>query len=141
VITEPARRIRVHKTTEGHAFELEILDAPAYCHSLDMAPSSREPMLSEGDWVVLLFAVWSGPDRDAIAAALDAATSFRVGVRLGVRPFDKHSETGHWCPEWQQTPGSPVWLFFHDGKLVHQEIGLLSTHELVSLAEKKLATP
>jgi hypothetical protein len=131
---------RVHKLTGGDSFRIEILDAPTHCYSLDMAPSSRETLISQGDWVVLLFAVWSEPDRGAITTALDAATEFPEGVRLGIRPFDEHSEIGRWCPACQQTFGSPLWLLFHNGKLVHQEIGLLSARDVASLAQRKLAT-
>ena len=98
--------------------------------SLQTAPDAREPMLAEGTWLVLGFAVWSVPDRQAIDVALSAAQAFRGNLLLGVRPFDDHAEFETWS-EAQERAGSPVWLLLRAGTLLSERMGQISVDDLV----------
>jgi hypothetical protein len=95
-----------------------------------MAPVEREPELNSGLWLVLVFAVWSGPDRTAVDTALSVAKEFRGEVRLGIRPFDKAEEALAWCPELKLRRTSPIWLILNNGKLERATFGPQTVEQL-----------
>jgi len=113
----------------GEYYEVKFESEPAYFHSLRMAPAEPEPMLNTGLWLILTFAIWSVPDRDAIASAMAVVRSLEGAVQLGVRPYDDPKEALTWMPEANVT-GSPVWLVMKNGQLVEREIGTRSAEEL-----------
>ena len=114
---------------ENGEYELILSGESAKATSLRAKPSEREALISGGVWLVLVFAVWSSPDRRAIEMALREVETLG-GVRLGIRPFDSHTELGTWCPEMPETWGSPVWIVLHDGRLVAHAVGMISAEEL-----------
>ncbi|HEX2569224.1 MAG TPA: hypothetical protein VH877_06645 [Polyangia bacterium] len=124
---------------DGGQFAVTFTGEPDYCRALSMAPESMEPELAEGLWLVLVFAVWSVPDRRAIAVALTAVKDLGGRVRLGVRPCDDPGETTGWCPEVEDGGATPQWLVLRDGRLVDARVGLLPPDELAALLAQHLA--
>src|SRR5687767_13162089 len=102
-------RFSVQRTADNR-WEVNLRDQPDYCCALPMAPNRMEPELKEGLWLVLVAAIWSGPDRIAIGQALSAVQEFRGKVKLGIRLFDDDAETRTWFPELPKYAASPVWL-------------------------------
>src|SRR5438876_866947 len=95
-----------------------------------MAPSEIEPELREGDWLVLVAAVWSGPDIAAISTALSAVKESGGRVKLGIRPFDKYEEVSEWCPDVTDTHPTPLWLILRDGRLSGVEHGVRTVDQI-----------
>jgi hypothetical protein len=98
-----------------------------------MAPEQMEPELKDGLWLVLVCAIWSGPDRLAIGQALSAVREFGGKVKLGIRMFDDDAETRTWFPELPKYPASPVWLILRDGQLDEMRMGGQSQSQLRNL--------
>lgn len=99
---------------------------------LPVAPAELDTILRSGRWLILCFAVWSGPDRAAIDTAL------AVGRRsprflVGVRPFDSFAEFASWCPQLRETPRSPIWLVLHDGRLTGSLVGGANETDILKL--------
>ncbi len=111
-------------------FELVIQNGPQNCKALPMAPSSIENELQDGLWLLLVFAVWSIQDRNAINTALELGKRLGDTVRVGIRPFDEHQEISNWCPNATKTYQSPVWLVLKKGKLVKEVVGLYPLEQL-----------
>ncbi len=105
-----------------------------------MAPSSRERELNCGNWIVLAFAVWSGPDIAAIDTALVAAKRFNGKIQLGIRPFDQYTEMKTWCPEARVSYQSPIWLLFQEGQLVAEFHGPQSQEQLIEIIQSQVGT-
>jgi len=124
---------KIHSNKNGR-FELLFIDEPEYCHALMMSPTLKEAKLSDGTWLILLFAVWSAPDLEAIKMAVTLAKKFNGQIQLGVRPFDEHQENWLWCPEIKAAFVSPIWLVFENGRVIVEHVGLRSEEEL----EKKI---
>jgi thioredoxin-like negative regulator of GroEL len=118
-------------------FELVFIDEPEYCQALMMSPTLKEAKLSDGIWLILLFAVWSAPDQEAIKTAVTLAKKFNGKFQLGVRPFDEHQENGLWCPEIKEAFASPIWLVFENGQLIAEHVGLRS-EELDNMIQNAL---
>lgn len=94
-----------------------------------------ESALKTGDWLVLAFAVWSQPDRNAIRTALDTVKDFEGKINLGIRPLE--DPTKHrWCPELQWNGTSPVWLLLKEGELIGQVDGEHPKEELVDIINR-----
>jgi len=123
------------KSLAGGSYKLVFEDEPAYCKALVMSPLAKESELTQGLWLVLLFAVWSVPDRSNIGVALSVVKEFNGKVFLGVRPFDNHDEIKKWCPEVKEKYGSPIWLVMKNGKLLKERTGLYSKEELKNLIQ------
>jgi len=121
----------------GPRYEIRFDGEPDYFRSLQMSPSELEPELRVGCWLVLVFAVWSMPDREAIDVAMSAARSFGGSVILGVRPFDEPEEALSWCPK-ANVPTSPIWLVFRDSSVVGLTTGTRSVEEVVQLVRPHL---
>lgn len=109
---------------------IKLLNQPSYCHGLRFAPDSMEVPLRSGAWLVMNFAIWSGPDIQAIQVALRAAKSFNGRIKLGIRPFDCHDELRRWCPPVKENCASPVWLLLKDGQLIHELACIRSEQEI-----------
>jgi hypothetical protein len=77
-------------------FQVVLSGEPPNCKPLSMAPEEMEPELKHGAWLILLVAVWSAPDRDAIRTALEVAKEFSNGFQVGLRIFDHYYETLAW---------------------------------------------
>jgi hypothetical protein len=103
--------------------------------ALAMAPAEMETVLRSGRWVVLGFAVWSGPDRAAIDVAIGAAGQLST-ARVAVRPFDDFAEFAAWCPGTPETTRSPVWLVLLDGVLIGARSGPTAIDGIVSFVEQ-----
>lgn len=121
--------------SENGKFELKFINEPEYCQALIMSPAKREAKLNDGIWLVLLFAVWSVPDIDAIKMAVTLAKKFKGKVKVGVRPFDYHQENQLWCPEIKETFASPIWLVLKDGQLIMEQVGRRTEEELTQMLE------
>lgn len=106
--------------------------APTRVTALEMGPERLEAKLADGAWLVLGFAVWSGPDRAAIDALCDLGSTLSEQVALGVRPFEDHREFDRWCPLRPATTGSPIWLVLQDGHMVAQRQGTLARDDLAA---------
>ena len=120
-------------------YQVVLHDAFEWCYPLEMAPDGREPELNSGDWLVLLFAVWSGPDLDCIRAVLDAAGLIGRSVSVGIRPYDDSSEARTWIPEVQELRGSPIWVLIRDGAIRWIDVGRLTVDEIVGMVKNRLA--
>ena len=125
--------LRYSKTADQ--FEVGFHEEPSYCHALPMAPSSREPELNCGNWIILVFAVWSGPDIASIDTALAAVKKFNGKVQLGIRPFDQYTEIKAWCPQARVSYQSPIWLLFQEGQMVTELHGPQSEDQLVKISQ------
>ena len=66
--------------------------------SLRMAPPAREAILETGSWVVLVAAVWSGPDLQEIESLVQHMGDLPPSVHAAVRPFDDRREFETWVP-------------------------------------------
>ena len=104
-----------------------------------MAAKELEPELRTGDWLVLVFALWSTPDVASIFDAIDAVPKIHTSVKLGVRPMVEIEETAVWCPGNVISPRTPVWLVFRAGKLCGQVDGRLTVNEVREFVEETLA--
>ena len=121
-------------------FKISLEGEPANCHALEMAPAKREAILDRGLWLILVFPVWSDPDRKAIEAALDLAKTQGEKLQIGVRPFDKKEELASWCPEAKREWASPTWLILKDGILTHQMFGPQSPKDVREILDLHLRT-
>jgi len=125
---------------EDGRYTVELGDGADLVVPLQMRPRSLEAELRTGRWLVLAFAVWSGPDRDAIATVLQVAKASSHQAKIAVRPFDSHDEFNRWCPSVTERFGSPVWLLLEDGNLIAERSGAQSLEELRALLEDSSAT-
>lgn len=116
-------------------YEVSFDDGPANLYALQMAPSRLEPELERGTWLIMSFAVWSSPDRAAIAVAARVAALSCGRLSVGVRPFDDHNELRSWCPGTKATAGSPVWSVLREGALIFEHAGLASAEWLLAVSE------
>ena len=114
----------------GEVFSVEFESEPDYCSALNMKPESIEEKLKRERWLILLFGVWSSPDRAAIDLALEFAKKYEGRFNLGVRPFNDFSENSNWCPELSGEYGSPIWLYYENGILKRKWIGAYDFVEL-----------
>jgi hypothetical protein len=104
--------------------------AHAYVLPLKMAPVKREPVLDRGTWLILLFAVWSAPDREQIATLMEIDQQLTKDLQFGVRPFDDRLEFRSWCPTLSDEWGSPIWLLLRDGEVAGKLVGTREKPEL-----------
>ncbi len=118
------------ETNMNNDYVIVFKDEPSFCYSLSMKQKHGEEIINTGLWLILLFAVWSMPERNAIQTALDAVKTFNGRVNLGVRPFDNHNEFKYWCDEIEEKYGSPIWLFFKEGVKLGELIGIRSENEI-----------
>ncbi len=142
------------ESNQQEQFYVRLENEPAFVHSLLMAPPSREPMLDEGDWLVLTFAVWSVSDQPSISVAIEFAKSLRGQLNVGLRPFESSDEFCSWSDvdienaslsDLQTEPttnggfrilitgnadATPIWLCFRNGANVGEHHGLLDLHGL-----------
>lgn len=98
--------------------------------ALAMAPATIEDFLLGGSWRILCVAVWSGPDIASARQLEDAVKGLELSVRVGIRPFERHSEFGAWMPELALTNGSPIWVSLELGKLRDVQIGTFSDSQV-----------
>ena len=149
------------KSDESGRFAVHLVSEPAFIQGLRMSPTTREPFLNVGDWVVLAFAIWTSHDRSAIASAIDAVKEMNGRVKLGIRPFEIPEEFSAWCGASNQEAGfvkmrreshgdkqfisidpvsgaTPMWLIFRDGEIVHSQSGLLSVWEIQDMIARHL---
>ncbi len=122
--------LKVKSSPEGRAV-LQFADVPEYCHALDAAPVTREPMLEQGRWLILAFARWSKHDINAVSAALEAVRHFGGAVQLGARPYDDPEEHRTWLPEIADETGSPAWALLENGVVRHRCSGPRSREALI----------
>lgn len=135
-------------------FQLILEHEPDYIAALPMAPSKLEAALTNGCWLVLVFAVWSSVDIQAIPTAIEVAKESNGRFNLGIRPFHDHKELKLWMPETHLPAHSstvilergrkpsqelfisgdrtrnPIWLFLKDGKLNSECAGSLTKDSL-----------
>jgi hypothetical protein len=112
---------------------LVLTGEPNYIVALTMAPDELEPELRYGSWILLAFAIWSGPDRIAVGDAISLAKALAGGVRLGIRPFDDHAEFSRWCPQVNEKHASPIWLVLRDGLLIRERVGVIGSEQFEDL--------
>jgi len=146
------------RAIDGDKWELLFSDEPSYIHALKMAPDSIESELKSGLWLIVVFPVWSGPDRHSVRAALACAKDYAGKFQLGVRPCDYHEEIYKWWPGGEAPSrsdpvltvlggprrnvhissdhsSSPIWLVMRDGRVVYQEAGPRSKEQLSELIQ------
>jgi hypothetical protein len=87
------------------------------------SPASREPYLSQGRWLILCWAVWSGPDRLTVHQLVRHRQAHRLPIQVGIRPFNDQSEFATWCLV-REKYQCPIWLVLDDSKLVREWVGL-----------------
>jgi hypothetical protein len=120
---------RLRTTPEGQ-FEVVIENPADNCHALAMSPSEMEEELRQGPWVVLLIAIWSVSDVDAIEQAVRLGQQFGEKIQIGMRAFDHHKETERWCSGVKEQYRSPIWLFLLDGETVAELVGHVTEEDL-----------
>ena len=133
----PRARYSVQRSADSR-WEVHLHDQPEYCRALPMAPNEMEPELKEALWLVLVAAIWSGPDQIAIGQALSAVQEFGGEVKLGIRLFNEDAETRTWFPELPKDAASPVWLLFREGQLQVMRIGGQSQKDLRDLLRQAI---
>jgi uncharacterized protein (TIGR02996 family) len=93
---------------------------------LRQASDALEPYIAVGRWLVLAWAVWSGPDRRAVQEAIAFADRYYPlpagECNVAIRPFDAEDEFRTWCPV-EVPSASPHWLLLDAGRLVEDRIG------------------
>ncbi len=104
---------KIFRIGEPNLGRLVFTDEPSNLVALEMAPPDREPELKRCEWLVLAFAIWSGPDQAQIAIASSIAFEF-PWLSVGVRPFDEFTEFEHWLPLPVRFK-SPVWVRISSG--------------------------
>lgn len=145
------------------AWEVVLTDEPPFVHALAMAPSSLEPELNSGTWLVVAFPVWSHSAIVSVHAAMDCAKEYQGAFQLGIRPFDAFQEFQRWWPS-GHTPnkqgssihygsqatvsskgdlritvdprGIPRWLGLREGSVVYSALGQRSLDDLKGLADR-----
>jgi hypothetical protein len=117
---------------------VSLHNEPPFCHALPGRPVVRETELDRGLWLVIVPAVWSVPDVEAIRSAIDAVARFEGRVTLGIRPYDDPGEVETWCPELAAAGGSPMWVLLDDGTVLMVDGGLRSEAQLVATIERAL---
>lgn len=122
-------RYRLHRVGGRYSLRLSP-ELKGKIVALQMAPSASEPELSRGTWLVLVFAVWSGPDIGQIRVLLDIAEHSQSPLLYAARPFDDRTELVRWCPDARETWSSPVWLVLANGRLLGQIEGVRRSDEL-----------
>jgi hypothetical protein len=119
-----------HVVADEHSgFKLELMESPPNAVALEMNPPRMEKLIGTGRWLVLLFAVWSAPDRESIRQAIELA-AVHPELSVGIRPFDDAGELSTWCPSAARTWATPVWLVLQDGRVAWQKAGPTSSEEL-----------
>ncbi len=63
-----------------------------------MAPQAIEEDLLSGAWLILIFAVWSKYDIEAIEIAIRGVKKYKGKLNLGIRPFHDVEEMTGWLP-------------------------------------------
>ena len=100
-------------------------------------PSDQLKMkIASGSWLILLIAVWSGPDLQAVEVAAKIGKDLHCFLAVGIRPFERHSEIELWCPDLREKFGSPIWIFLEDGKKQFEIVGLRTAKEIHEMIEK-----
>jgi hypothetical protein len=133
--------LKYHQETDR--FEVEFHGKVAsYCRAFPMAPCSREAELNNGKWLILAFAVWSGPDVMSIDTALSTAKRLNGNIQVGVRPFNDYAEMKAWSPEAKgRHPGpSPIWLLFQEGRVICEFRGLRNEAQLTEMIRSQFHT-
>lgn len=120
---------RVIRDQDG-APQLILSGEPAYCHALAANATAPEPEIGAGQWLLLAFAVWSGPDVAAVQAALELARSLGGRLHLGLRPYDDPEEMRGWCPGLTLEGNGPFWILLCDGAVRRYRTGLFTADEL-----------
>jgi hypothetical protein len=120
---------------EPWKLRLSFENAPEYVHALEMAPAAREPVLDQGDWLVLVVATWSVPDVRCILTAIESLEKQKHNLRLGVRLFGDYQEIKVWYPEYDGTAATPLWVCYSGGKVVGARSGVLSADEITGLVK------
>lgn len=121
---------KVMRSEEGKPW-IALNGEPPFCRALEAAPFSCEPELSEGWWLVMVFAAWSTSDINAIQTALDASKHFGGILHLGLRPFDDPTEHSMWCPDLSMEGNTPTWVLLSDGMVFLECRGMLTVDDLV----------
>lgn len=135
-----------------------LKDEPAYIVPLQIAPSSLEDQLKQGNWLVVTMSVWSVDDIRAGRRAVELAKRQSGRFNLGLRPFDYPAEFIPWLPgvaledvqEQSQAfvidqanrrhvliygnpTASPVWVILREGKTETVAFGCLTDQEIQKL--------
>jgi hypothetical protein len=122
----------------GGNYRVVLSQEPTYCHGLQAAPARIESALKEGLWLIVLIAVWSSPDLEAMQVALSVVKAMNGRVQLGLRPFDAHQEVLHWCPNVKERYASPIWLLLRDGALLDEMAGLRNEERILQWIESRI---
>jgi uncharacterized protein (TIGR02996 family) len=96
---------------------------PILLDLLRSSPLRMESFLLRGRWLILCWAVWSGPDRTAVHLLGTFHRTRKLPGDVAVRAFDEHAEFSTWCTV-QERFRSPIWLVFKDGELIDEVVGL-----------------
>lgn len=147
------------RATEDTGWELILTDEPPYIQALKAMPGERESELNVGMWLVVAFAVWSGPDFESVRAAIACAKNAGGQFQLGIRPFDDYDEFSTWWPPSQAAPlatksiaspqrasqrrlristdphATPRWLVLRNGQVIAEEVGTRTVEELRELMQ------
>jgi uncharacterized protein (TIGR02996 family) len=100
---------------------------------LRQAPTSLEPDLSRHEWLILVWSIWSGPDRLTVqqfGRVLQSPVQID-GLRFALRPIDETDEFQTWCPQALEY-ASPVWIRLVDGKYELHHVGLTPPDPLLA---------
>jgi hypothetical protein len=121
-------------------FRIIMQGEPSYVKALQQSPIELEQEAKEGIWLILLVAVWSAVDLNAVDTAVSAIRPVSNKVTLGIRPFDAHEEIRRWCPTLKDAYGSPIWLLFKNGVKVAEAVGLQTEEQVRRIIESTLSS-
>lgn len=105
------------------------------CDTVIVEPSGTLGLVvvSNGDWLVMLVASYSDPDRQQFVDVFRSADRLgEMGVKRAVAAFDDPSEAWAWFPELKGQHASPMWLVLSDGHVLLHRTGLVTVDELES---------
>jgi len=95
-------------------------------------PDEMEPKLKRGRWLILVYAAYSLPDVRCIGQVVEAATTLKANVQIGIRGFFDEGENSTWCPACKATDsiGTPIWVLIEDGDIVDVRRGAMDAEEI-----------
>lgn len=114
----------------GSRYKLTLIGDHPQVHVVEMKPVGLEPLLRQNCWLVLLVAVWSGPDRKALELILDPTVAWPTWINIAVRLFDEEGEASTWCPTITTVTSSPIWVFMKGGRPLGHLVGIRTAKQL-----------
>ena len=113
-------------------WRLELLGRYAWIHAL---PSESQLHALDGNWLVLLMAVWSNQDRELAQSLLPLEELARDRVQLGILLYDEPGSLEQFDPTLHES-STDSWLEIRDGRL-HDRFSATSLTSLRAELERR----